>query len=115
MNSKATICSVGDLMICDSPLYTSVGVGSKYGKIRTKMFSQCKKIFDQADITIGNFETVVHKPKNKSLKELQMCCSESVISDLKQAGFSVLNIANNHCMQHGVKGFNATKKACEKK
>lgn len=111
---KITICSVGDLMICDSPLYASVGVRSKYSEIREKIFSNCKAVFDDADIVIGNFETVVHSPKNKGLKEIQMCCSESVVEDLRKAGFSILNIANNHCMQHGTAEFNNTKDTCEK-
>lgn len=113
MNQKITICSVGDLMICDSPLYASVGVGSQYSKVRSEMFARCKELLHQADITIGNFETVVHQPKNKSLKEQQMCCPESVVQDLKNIGFSILNLANNHCMQHGTDGFHTTAKACE--
>lgn len=111
---KITICSVGDLMICDSPLYASVGVGSKYPEIKGKLFRNCKAVFDDADIVIGNFETVVYKPKNKSLKEIQMCCSGDVVEDLAKAGFNVLNIANNHCMQHGMDGFNNTRIVCEK-
>ena len=113
-DKKITICSVGDLMICDSPLYASVGVGSKYPEIREKLFGKCKTVFADADIVIGNFETVVHRSKNKSLKETQMCCSESVVEDLKKDGFSVLNIANNHCMQHGTEGFQKTRDTCEK-
>lgn len=112
---KLTICSVGDLMICDSPLYASVGIGSRYSRIREELFSNCKALFSNADIVIGNFETVVHTPQNRSLKETQMCCNDDVVEDLKKAGFSILNIANNHCMQHGVHGFQNTSEACEKR
>lgn len=111
---KITICSVGDLMICDSPLYASVGVGSRYSEIKDRILSNCKAMFDDADIVMGNLETVVYEPKNKSLKETQMCCSEDVIENLCEAGFSILNIANNHCMQHGTDGFNNTRRTCEK-
>lgn len=110
--NTVTICSVGDLMICDSPLYASVGVGSKFQTLKGKLFSNCREVFESADVVIGNLETVVYEPKNKSLAETQMCCSEDVIRELRQAGFSVINIANNHCMQHGVTGFENTKKAC---
>ena len=48
-NQGITICSVGDLMICDSPLYASVGVGSKYKTIRDKLFCNCNDIFNDAD------------------------------------------------------------------
>lgn len=113
-NQRISICSVGDLMICDSPLYASVGVGSKYPEIKDRLFQNCKHLFEDADIVMGNFETVVHSPYKKSLKEIQMCCPETVVEDLGKAGFSILNIANNHCMQHGVKGFQATKASCER-
>ena len=112
-SKPVTICSVGDLMICDSPLYASIGVGSNYNHIRQSLFAHCKSAFNAADIVIGNFETVVHQPRNRSLTEKQMCCSEQVIIDLKEAGFSVLNLANNHCMQHGTEGFEQTRMACK--
>lgn len=114
MGGKVTICSVGDLMICDSPLYASVGVGSYYSGIKGKLFSNCKEVFDSADIVIGNFETVVHEPVDKSLGEMQMRCPEEVIQELRDAGFSVLNLANNHCMQHGVESFENTRRTCER-
>lgn len=114
MNSRLTICSVGDLMICDSPLYASVGVGSRYPALRQKLFAGCRQLFAEADITVGNFETVVYKPKNKSLREQQMSCPPAVISDLKEAGFTVLHLANNHCMQHGTAGYEQTKRFCKK-
>lgn len=113
-NNAITICSVGDLMVCDSPLYVTVGVGSCYQEIRTELFGDCAPIFDEADEVVGNFETVVHTPLDKSLKENQMCCDESILKDLADVGFSVLNIANNHIMQHGAEGFENTKIACEK-
>lgn len=112
MAEKITICSVGDLMICDSPLYASVGVGAKYRFVRKKMIQSCRESFKGADIVIGNFETVVYKPKNKSLSEIQMACPGQVIGDLRKMGFSVLNLANNHCLQHGSEGFESTREAC---
>ena len=112
MNDKITICSVGDLMIADSPLYVSVGIGSKYSGITGRLFCNCENIFHSADIVIGNFETVVYEPINSSLKEKQMCCHKDVIEELKKCGFSILNLANNHCMQHGPEGFENTRNTC---
>ena len=113
MDGTVTICSVGDLMICDSPLYASVGVGSEYQGIKEELFSNCIDAFKSADIVIGNFETIVHDPLNKSLAEMQMCCPDEVIGKLREVGFSILNIANNHSMQHGIEGFNRTKQVCK--
>ena len=100
-------------MICDSPLFASVGVGSRYPLIRERMIVSCKTFFADADLVIGNFETVVHEPVKKSLRQMQMACPASVVHDLKEMGFSVLNLANNHCLQHGTKGFEQTRRACE--
>ncbi len=112
LEGTITICSVGDLMISDSPLYASVGVGSRYSEIRSRLMDACKKQMSEADIVIGNFETVVYKPKNNSLNETQMACEETVIKDLREIGFSIFNVANNHCLQHGTEGFNNTIEAC---
>lgn len=111
---KITICSVGDFMLCDSPLYVSTGVGSNYMSIRNELFAQCAQGFKGADITIGNFEGVVHQPAQNNLKELQMACSPIVIKDLLDAGVTILNLANNHCLQHGAEEFLQTKAECEK-
>lgn len=112
MSKQITICSVGDLMICDSPLYASVGMGAKYPQLKGTLFNECSDLFQKADIVVGNFETVVHRPRNRSLKENQMCCEEDVIQDLHKAGFNILHIANNHCLQHGAEGFENTITVC---
>lgn len=108
-----TICSVGDLMISDSPLYVSIGVGTAYNKIRDRLFNDCQSDFQDADIVIGNLETVVYQAKDNTLKENQMSCGEDVINDLKNSGFTVLNLANNHCLQHGTESLARTQKLCE--
>ena len=109
---EVLICSVGDLMICDSPLYASVGVGSRYKEIRLKLIEESKSQFEGADMVIGNLESVVHEPKNSGLQEVQMCCPKGALQDLSDIGFGVLNIANNHIMQHGAKAFEKTICAC---
>lgn len=100
-------------MLSDSPLFVGVGVGSAFQKIKDEVFKDCKQCFREADVVIGNFETVVYHPIRQSLAELQMCCPESTIDVVREAGFSVLNLANNHCLQHGTAAFFYTKKVCE--
>lgn len=109
---QINICSVGDLMICDSPLYASVGLGSRYKLIKDKLFADCDQYFRRADLVIGNFEGCIYTPKKKNLKELQMSCGSNVLADLNKHGFDILNIANNHCMQHGVDSFINAKSIC---
>lgn len=110
---EVIMCSVGDLMLSDSPLYVGVGVGSAFPKIKDKFFKGCEHHFHNADIVIGNLETVVYHPKHRNLAELQMSCPESTIDVVRKAGFSILNLANNHCLQHGTEAFFYTKKVCE--
>lgn len=112
-SKRLTICSVGDLMPCDSPLYVSMGVGSRYSDIEKGLFDECCHHLTSADIAIGNFEAVVHQPRNSSLRERQMSCPQTAVRDLRDAGFSILNIANNHTLQHGVGSFEDTVNACE--
>ena len=109
---KITICSVGDLMLCDSPLYVSVGVGTNYPKIRKQLYSNCQDDLKSGDITIGNLESVFYIPPKNNLKERQMICPAEAITDLKKAGFNVLNVANNHCLQHGTDSFFKTISLC---
>lgn len=112
MKGQVTICSVGDLMLSDSPLYTSVGVGSRYAQVREGMFAACGDALRGADIAIGNFESVLYTPRNGRLNEIQMSCPAEAFADLRHAGFNVLNMANNHCLQHGVSAFNTGFEAC---
>ncbi|WP_417091885.1 CapA family protein [Marvinbryantia sp.] len=110
---EVIICSVGDLMLSDSPLFVGVGVGATFQSIKDEVFYNCEEHFSNANIVIGNFETVVYHPKHKNLAELQMSCPESTIDIVGKAGFSILNLANNHCLQHGTDAFFHTKKVCE--
>ena len=115
MSDQVILCSVGDLMVSDSPLYVSVGFGSSYERVKGHLFETCEEDFNKADIIIGNLESVVHKPRKKSLKEIQMSCDSDVIAEIREAGFNILNFANNHCLQHGTQSFFDTINECEKK
>ena len=113
-NKKEIIlCSIGDLMLADSPLFVGVGVGTAFPVIKDSIFEHCSDLFNNADISVGNLEAVVYQPKHKNLAELQMSCSEETIDIVKKAGFNVLNLANNHCLQHGTEAFFYTKSTCE--
>ena len=113
MDNKIVICSVGDLMISDSPLYVSVGVGTAYSESSEKLYRECSKDFKAADIVIGNLESVVNESGRKNLTELQMSTSKQLVNDLHKAGINVLSLANNHCLQHGTACFFNTKNICE--
>ena len=87
---EVIICSVGDLMLSDSPLFVGVGVGATFQSIKDEVFYNCEEHFSNANIVIGNFETVVYHPKHKNLAEVQMSCPESTIDIVGKAGFPFL-------------------------
>jgi len=63
----------------------------------------------EADITIGNLETPVCDNSYKSYKkEFSFKASTNVIHGLKNAGFNILNLANNHIMDYGEKALAET-------
>ncbi len=108
------LCSAGDLMLCDSPLRVGVGLGTAYKWVRNRIFAPCTEDFQAADLVIGNFESVVYHPKRRNLSELQMACPPDAAALLRETGFDVLNIANNHCIQHGAEAFLHTRDVCRK-
>jgi gamma-polyglutamate biosynthesis protein CapA len=65
-----------------------------------------KDYFKDADIVLGNLEGVLSPSANTSRETF--CGIPEFAFALKEIGFSVLTIANNHIMENGVSGFNDT-------
>ena len=71
-------------------------------------FKFVEKILQSGDIVFGNFETVLSAdgiPKKKAV--LLRTCPEAA-EYLKQSGFNVLNLANNHTMDYSLQGLEYT-------
>lgn len=90
------IAFVGD-MIMDK----SVGVqiaknGVDYPFARTKEFLK------QADLTIGNLETPVSTRGKPEKKEFTYRARPETLKGLVNAGFDVVNLANNHSLDYGM-------------
>lgn len=62
--------------------------------------------FKDADIVIGNLEGVLSR--RASSKQETFSGVPEFAGALKNVGFTVLNVANNHIMEKGVAGFNET-------
>lgn len=99
---------VGDINLGE--YYTSFGHGP-LNYLRTgNVFSNVQNIFDQADIVIGNLEaplTTNNLDPNDPQSAVLRGNPESA-KLLFESGFKVLQIANNHTVQHGDKGFTQT-------
>ena len=71
-------------------------------------FEKVKVVFKDKDILFGNLETVLSNRGKVAEKAVVLYSSPDKVRWLKDAGFDILNIANNHIMDLGVEGFNET-------
>ena len=77
-------------------------------------FTTCSTNFKTADLSIANLEcplTDVDSPIPKSGPALR--ASPACIAGLKNAGIHVLNMANNHILDHGAQGVESTLRLAE--
>jgi poly-gamma-glutamate capsule biosynthesis protein CapA/YwtB (metallophosphatase superfamily) len=68
------------------------------------IFENVSELFTDSDLVIGNLEGVVsdlgYDPESPHSRVFRG--APAAVQQLKSAGFNVLNIANNHCVQQGV-------------
>jgi len=76
-------------------------------------FGDLIPIIRESDISITNLECPLTNSKN-ALKKTgpNLKASLNVARFLKEAGFNLVTLANNHIMDYGVEGLNSTIKAC---
>jgi hypothetical protein len=99
-----------------------VVLGSNYPRNRLpddthkKRIADLSQTFKGADIVVGNLEGVLYD-QGESRKDISQSgyyvfrMPESYASTLREMGFNVLSMANNHSMDFGVEGLKATKRA----
>lgn len=100
------IALVGDIMASFS---FEVAADDSFMKVASEI-SEC-------DIALGNLETVLHDyqfPPAAESGGSWMRCPPSVAGSLKEIGFSMLSLANNHAGDWGVAGMEITKRNLEK-
>lgn len=104
---RITVMLTGDLM-CQPMQQIRAFDGETYDFKPT--FKYVKKIFDKADIVIGNLETLVSKslPLSKDMNRLQdkpyLNAPSEWLDALEYAGFDGLIMANNHACDGGKTG-----------
>jgi len=109
MSNDITIKAVGDISFGDFPFCQGFGIRSSM-LYHHSHFDKIKKFLSNADIVFGNLETCLsdHGLITTQLRSNEMRGSPCSITLLKDAHFNVLNVANNHIMQHGEKAFTET-------
>lgn len=108
--SRVAVAAVGDVQLGDSSVCTGFGIATRHS--RTGVAEVFDGVADElkADITIGNLETVLSRAglEPGRWSSVQMRGFPSYADDLRDAGFTLLNVANNHTYQHGRRAFDET-------
>lgn len=113
-SEEITVIGVGDIMM--GTTYPSSDLPPNDGR---EIFDGVKDILDDADVTIGNLEGPFLNSGGtpKECLTPDRCYSfrmpERYCEYLKDAGFDIMNLANNHGFDMGVKGREATYRVLE--
>jgi gamma-polyglutamate biosynthesis protein CapA len=101
------LCLIGDIFPGELSYTQNYGIRTQFEKHKGKPWlSSIKAIVNESDIVIGNLESpLVNEPN--SLKGT-FFGSPGFAQFLKKSNFNILNIANNHILEHGIPGFNNT-------
>lgn len=100
------LMAVGDISLGDFPFCAGFGIRSAISQ-GLSPFDNIASTFSEADIVFGNLETVIsdYDLNINDISSWNMRGSPDSALLLKNAGFNVINIANNHTMQHGKTAF----------
>jgi hypothetical protein len=77
-------------------------------------FKKLKSVLSSGDILIGNLETALTDCRDDTQKSVAISSKPWKGEFLKEAGFDILNIANNHIMDRGPLGLEDTLSALER-
>lgn len=82
---------------------------------KIQMSQEVKDIFDGSEFSVCNFEAPIHTDNTKPLKKSGPSLDQSAKSPekVKELGFNVILMANNHIMDYGEAGMCATLKSFE--
>lgn len=109
--SDVELTAVGDIFLGDHYFNLGHGLGSvsKQNGI-SFIFNEIKNILKTSDITFGNLETPLASTSSKKnpVERAAFRGNPFAAKELKENGFNLINIANNHIMQHGREAFKST-------
>ncbi|MGN7175662.1 CapA family protein [Cytobacillus sp. SAFR-174] len=105
-NQKLTMTMVGDVMMGRHVGEVTKRHGADY------LFRHVKPYFDASDYVSGNFEHPILKNDaskyEQTDKSIHLYTDMDAIHAVKNAGFTVMNLANNHLMDYGEEGLRDT-------
>ncbi|WP_417515014.1 CapA family protein [Marinobacter sp.] len=105
------IMFVGDINLGE--YYTSFGHGPGSYLEHSDVFENVRDLFSQADFVVGNLEAplTTHNFNPTEPESVVLRGDPKHAATLRNAGFRVLQVANNHTVQHGKEGFSETLEA----
>lgn len=106
-----SLVAVGDLMLGDTATAPGFGFASRLGGgLLSDLFGDIGPLLGDSPIVFGNLEVVLshHGYDSRRLSSLHMRGHPRFARELRELGFTVLNVANNHANQHGVVAFHET-------
>lgn len=105
------IMFVGDINLGE--YYTSFGHGPGSYLEHSDVFENVRDLFNQADFVVGNLEAplTTHNFNPTEPESVVLRGDPKHAATLRTAGFRVLQVANNHTVQHGKEGFGETVEA----
>lgn len=106
MPNHVTLLAVGDILIKDNLLDLIYKNGKSY------IFSELKPYIQAADIAFANLETPLVREAEKNSKKdptLPFLKTDPIVAEaIKDAGFNIVCLANNHIMDYGANGLEET-------
>lgn len=107
--TKVTISLLGDVFPAELPFTIGFGIKSQFETHNGKVWEKkIKSIIGESDIVIANLESPL-VTKEKRIKETFFGLP-SFVNFLKNSGVGIVNIANNHILEHNKEGFDCTKR-----
>jgi poly-gamma-glutamate synthesis protein (capsule biosynthesis protein) len=109
------IVAVGDIMLGDSSICVGWGFNSRWTGARAFEAMRAAISVLQGDLVIGNLESplAVRGQGSTRWQRDQMRALPAVAQSLRDLGFDMISVANNHAVQHGLDGFEQTVQALE--
>ena len=102
------IVAVGDLMLGDSPITVGFGFRARHNLAgASAALNGLRPALSDGDIVFGNLETVLSDRGlvRNDWRSSQLRGDPAYASVLRDAGFTIVSVANNHAAQHGLAAF----------
>lgn len=106
VEQKVSIIATGDIMY-HKPQVLEARVGGKRKYDFRDNYMYMQKHIKSADIAVGNFESTCVQGRPPQFYPMFNTPIQA-LTNLKNSGFDILSTVNNHCMDSGIKGVDAT-------